>query len=240
MDQADHDFMEHTFHFGNGIQGELRSYGYNGGPHLFKAKKYIQNLLDQAEEKGINSDIKTDDLAGLAYELLNKNELINARVFPVLYEKSGNTHLLISAKPAQPFTIRENVHFTDNLSQSELNISSTGKVAFSADNPVFFIKHGILYTPKVENHQQPSIIRDTIIECAIVLGYPVIEKSIIINELKGSEAVFFSNLTHEMSFVQRLQDLTFTSDWRETMAMDLLMMFRQQATNEDFWNYSII
>ncbi len=238
--EINHEFVEHALHFNNGVSEELRSYGYNGGPHVFKAKKYFETLIFKAEEQGMFVQYTADELINITYELLEKNQLVNATLIPIIYLKDGEVNLMISAKKADPFTVRENLQLDEDLYSNVLNVSSSGKLNFSSENPFFFIKHGVLYTPKVEEDDTPGVIRDTIIECAIALGYPVIEKRILISEIEESEVVFFSNHTHEMSFVQRFKNFTFHKNWRETMAMDLLMMFRQQATNEDFWNYSII
>ena len=242
-DQINHDFMDHALHFSNGVSGEVRSYDFNGDAHLFKARKNFNSLIRQANEKGISTPYSVQELVKTCYELLVKNGLTNAVIKPIFYKKDNVSQLVISAKKADVFTIREKVaiHGEQQIIESEsIKMDQEGIIGHDTKNPFFFIKNGVLYTPKVDKNEEPSILRDTIIECAIWLGYPLIEKTIEVEELEGSEVAFFSNTTYELNFIQKFRDIEFTKDWRDTMAHDLVMMFRQQATNEDFWNYSII
>ncbi|MEM6831941.1 MAG: hypothetical protein AAF551_15630, partial [Bacteroidota bacterium] len=140
----------------------MRSYGYNGGPHVFKAKKYLELLIAKAEDNGLFINYHIDELMNITYELLEKNHLINATIVPIIYLKDGETHFMISAKKAAPFTVRENLQLDEDLYSSILNISSSGQINFCSENPFFFIKDGILYTPKVKEKEPTGIIRDTI------------------------------------------------------------------------------
>ena len=234
------EFIDHSLHFSNGVNGEVRAYSRGGQPHLFRPRPCFEEILEKASAHNISCSLTAEDLMRVSYQLLNNNNLANASVVPVFYKKDDADHLFISVKKANPFTIRERLSLDHgNTDKNEVTVGQEGQIRHSTKNPFFFIKNEILYTPKVDN-QEPGVLRDTIIECAIRLGHPVIEKSIIVDELNGSEAVFYSNFTSEMNFIEQFEGYVFDTDWRETIAFDLLMTFRQQVTNEDFWNYSII
>ena len=245
--QIDHEFIDHTMSFANGVLEEMRSYEYEGGTHIFKSNEHFKRLISAAQKKNIKIDISLDKLIRLSYQLLEKNNLKNATLQALIYSQNDEPKFMLSAKKTTPFTVKEHLEINTDSKDSEkeglteiLAINGSGDIIFNSTNSFFFVKDGVLYTPGMEKDSTPGIMRDAIIECAMVLGYPVIEKSISIEEVDGSEAVFFSSYSNPMSLVDKINSYTVTKDWKDTIAMDLLMMFRQQATNEGFWNHSII
>lgn len=243
-DQIGYQFMEHTAHFENGISQEIRSYEIEGETHIFKAKEHFAQLLASAKETDRFLAIDTEKLVRISYELLRKNHLTNATIHALIYARNGETNLVMTVKKSNAFTVREELILktttTGCISDEKLCVNESGNILSDPSNPFFFIKDGILYTPSVEKDRNPGILRNSIIECAIQLGCPVIEKSISVDELEGSEAAFFSNYTNAINLVNQVNGYSITSDWRNTIVMDLLLMFRQQSTHEDFCSDSII
>ena len=243
-DQIGYQFMDHTAHFENGTSQEIRSYEFEGAAHIFKAKEHFSQLLASAKETDRLLAMNEDQLVQASYELLRKNDLTDATIHALIYAKNGETNLVMTVKKSQAFAVREELGLTTTTtgcaSDEKLCVSDSGDILSNPCNPFFFIKDGILYTPSVEKNKNPGIIRDSIIECAITLGCPVIEKSVSVDEVAGSEAAFFSNYTNAINLVNQVNEYTVTPDWRSTIALDLLMMFRQQSTHEDFCSDSII
>lgn len=225
------DFVDHTNHFEKGNSMELRSYNHNGEPHIFQAKKYFEKFLFDNEKHGIKSEKSSQDLLNISYELLDRNKLVNAKIFLIGYAKAGQSYFSLSASEAGPIGVKENVELT-NYSESNLTDSVNGEVNHSSIRSLFFTKDDVLYTTRVSQGETVSFLRDAIVESAIKLGFPVIEKSISAEELKESDVVFFSDNSNEINMVKRFDDHTFTSNWRETSVMDILMLFRNQASND--------
>ena len=239
--QIDHAFLDDTMHFSNGVSEELRSYEFHGEAHIFKAFQHFQRLIQEADKRGLNISMEVHKFVGLAYDLLRRNKLNNATIHALIYPKNGKARIVLSAKSAASFDVRENLEVSSEpISDHKLETDYEGMIISSPSNPFFFIKDDVLYTPSIEKDVQPSFMRDAVIECAVALGYPVIEKSICIDELEGSDVAFFSSATEALSLVKNIDNYSFSEDWRETIAMDLFLMLRQQVTNEDFWNHSII
>ncbi len=238
--QIDHRFMEDTIHFGQGISQEARAYSTESGTHIFKAREHFEQLLLNARDKGISCTYTSYQLVQITYHLLEKNELSDAFVHALFYSKNGESKLVVTAKAATPFSIQENLRIDTSYYQNDLSVDVDGTLTCKSANPFFFIKDEVVYTPKLERDTTPGVMRNSIIECAIALGHPVIEKTISLEELNASEVAFFSNASHAMSIVEAIDGYTFTADWKSTIAHDLLMMLKSQLTNEDFWNHSII
>lgn len=243
-DLVDQCLTEHSNHFEKGISHEVRAFEHQGDTHIFKAHQQFVPLLDAAATFEMDFTFTEEDLINLSYALLEKNQLTNATVQALIYPKSGELKLILTTKKAAPFAVRENLHlFTSTTSsrlEEGLQTSVSGNLICKPESPFFFIKDGILYTPGMESTNSPSVVRDSIIECAIALGCPVIEKSISVDEIEGCEAAFYSNYSNALNLVTQVDDYVLTQDWRSTIALDLFLMFRQQATNEDFQNQSII
>lgn len=233
------DFVEHTNHFEKGNSMELRSYDHNGEPHIFQAKKYFEKFLFENEKQGIRSEKSSQDLLNISYELLSRNKLINAKIFLIGYVKSGQSYFSLSASEAGAIGVKENVELK-NYSESNLFDAESGEVKHSPTRSLFFTKDDMLYTTRVSKDDTTSFLRDAIVESAIQLGFPVIEKSISSAELKESDVVFYSDNSNEINVVNRFDDHTFSSNWRETVVMDILMLFRHQASKDEAGEYAII
>ncbi len=93
-----------TLHYGSGIFEGIRSYDANGEVSVFKAKEHYERFLYSAEKMHIKCDYSVEELTALTYELLDKNNLKDAYVRPLLYLGENMTlhtvdtvHLLLCA-----------------------------------------------------------------------------------------------------------------------------------------------
>jgi len=83
--EANTSLYNQTMHYGNGIFEGIRAYDTHNGVKIFKAKEHYQRMLDSAKLMHIKTDYTVDELIALSYELLEKNNITNAYIRPLLY-----------------------------------------------------------------------------------------------------------------------------------------------------------
>lgn len=74
-----------TLHYGNGVFEGIRAYDTEEGAFVFKAKEHYERLLYSAQKMGIQINYSVEELIALTYELLEKNELNDAYIRPLVY-----------------------------------------------------------------------------------------------------------------------------------------------------------
>lgn len=74
-----------TLHYGNGVFEGIRAYSTEEGTHVFKAKEHYERLIYSAKVMGIQVDQSVEELIELTYELLEKNDLTDAYIRPLVY-----------------------------------------------------------------------------------------------------------------------------------------------------------
>ena len=74
-----------TMHYGSGVFEGIRAYEAEGEAAVFKAEEHYQRLLDSAEKMHIRCNYTVAELVDLTYELLEKNDLKDAYVRPLLF-----------------------------------------------------------------------------------------------------------------------------------------------------------
>ena len=77
-------YYDQTLHYGNGVFEGIRSYKTNNGPKIFKAKEHFNRLLSSAEKMHIKVNISSQELIEITYELLERNNLGDAYIRPLL------------------------------------------------------------------------------------------------------------------------------------------------------------
>jgi branched-chain amino acid aminotransferase len=93
-----------TLHYGYGVFEGIRSYLTPEGPRLFRADAHFKRLHASCEAIGIPFSYPIDELEAIAYELLQKNNLQNAYIRPLVFcgpnmslSKPLSVHLLLCA-----------------------------------------------------------------------------------------------------------------------------------------------
>ncbi len=74
-----------TMHYGNGVFEGIRSYATPDGTRIFKAEEHFERLLFSAKKMHIKLDYNVNDLTQLTYQLLEKNNLGNAYIRPLVF-----------------------------------------------------------------------------------------------------------------------------------------------------------
>jgi branched-chain amino acid aminotransferase len=72
-------------HYGTGVFEGIRSYNVDGKANLFRGKDHMERLIFSAQAIGLPFSMKSNELLTLAYELLERNNLIEAYIRPLIY-----------------------------------------------------------------------------------------------------------------------------------------------------------
>src|SRR5687768_562242 len=82
---AHSDLFSQTLHYGFGVFEEIRAYQSMNGVKIFKAQEHFERLKESCALIGIPFQYKTSDLIQIAYQLLQKNNLSDAYIRPLVY-----------------------------------------------------------------------------------------------------------------------------------------------------------
>ena len=85
-------------------------------------------------------------------------------------------------------------------------LTDEGYVADGSGENVFVVKDGVLSTPDLSSSILPGITRDTIIQIAQDLGYPVREKNLIRTDLYLADEIFMTGTAAEVTPVRSVDD----------------------------------
>ncbi|CAG5077402.1 branched-chain amino acid transaminase [Parvicella tangerina] len=83
--EAQTNLYSQTLHYGSGVFEGIRSYATEDGVRIFKAKEHFERLKYSAEKMHIKLDLSVEELTQLSYELLERNNLTNAYLRPLVY-----------------------------------------------------------------------------------------------------------------------------------------------------------
>ena len=83
--KASTDLYSQTLHYGYGVFEGIRAYATENGTCVFKAKEHYDRLKNSAELVNIPFDYSTQELVDATYKLLEKNNLTNAYVRPLVF-----------------------------------------------------------------------------------------------------------------------------------------------------------
>jgi len=74
-----------TMHYGSGVFEGIRSYNTADGTKVFKAKQHYERLLFSAKTMHMNLNYSVEELTKLTYQLLERNNLSDAYIRPLVY-----------------------------------------------------------------------------------------------------------------------------------------------------------
>jgi len=273
------DLFSQTMHYGNGVFEGIRAYSGNAGPNIFKARDHFERLFYSAKTLHIKINHTVEELIVAAYGLLEKNDLKNAYLRPMVYmdanmklHTNGQSHFVMAAwdwppylgkkamkvmvssfeKP-NPRSIPVDAKITGNYTNSIIATNEAkyngydeavlldhmGYVAEGPGQNIFYAKNDILYTPPVGNIL-PGITRATIIEYAQELGYKVVEELFRPEDMRGADVAFFTGTATEIANIASIDDMKFTKDWKETIAFELLQMYRHRVTYGEYNDFTLV
>jgi len=120
-----------------------------------------------------------------------------------------------------------------------LLLDSDGFVAEGSGENFFLEKNGTIYTPPLGNIL-PGITRATVFEMAEKLGYPVIEKQILPEEINDADAAFFTGTATEIAGIASIGGIEFSMPWEETMGYSLFLAYRNRVTQNEFRDFTLV
>ncbi len=90
-----------SMHYGSGVFEGIRAYDVDGEAAVFKAEEHYERLLDSARKMHIRCDYTVEQLTELTYELLEKNNLTDAYIRPLIF--LGNNMTLYKVEEVHLF-----------------------------------------------------------------------------------------------------------------------------------------
>ncbi len=112
-------------------------------------------------------------------------------------------------------------------------LDSNGYVAEGTGENIFLVRHGKVYTPGLESDILVGITRQSILEIAGDLGYPVVEKLISVNELLTADEIFFSGTYAEIAPVKEISHFPIGSEAPGPVTRQILATFRRAVLGEE-------
>ena len=82
---ANTDLYSQTLHYGYGVFEGIRAYHTVNGVKIFKAYEHFERLKTSCKQVGIPFDHDVEELTQISYQLLQKNNLTNAYIRPLVY-----------------------------------------------------------------------------------------------------------------------------------------------------------
>jgi len=79
------DLFSQTLHYGYGVFEGIRAYRTVNGTKIFKAHEHYERLQNSGRLAGIPFTYSVDELVQLSYQVLEKNNLSNAYIRPLVY-----------------------------------------------------------------------------------------------------------------------------------------------------------
>src|SRR3990167_5387324 len=105
-DEAKISALSQTFHYGFGVYEGLRSYQTDNGPAIFRLHDHTDRLFQSADLLNIKIPYQKEELIRIQCEILEKNNLDNAYVRPVifmgdeylgLHTQQSSVHVMVAA-----------------------------------------------------------------------------------------------------------------------------------------------
>ena len=273
------DLFCQTLHYGNGVFEGIRAYDTPTGPQIFKAKEHFERLRHSAKRLHINLKYSPEELTILSYELLQKNNLKNAYIRPLVfmganmsltltdevnilltawewgrylgdnllkvmvssYQRPNPKSIPVDAKITGQYTnsILATTEARNNGFDEALLLDAKGYVAEGPGANFFFEKDGKLFTPPLGNIL-PGITRKTIMEFARDIGSPVEEKYFEPGEIAEADTAFFTGTASEIAGIKSIGGHHFEKNWKDTLAYDLFLMYRNRVTHPELTDFTLV
>lgn len=83
--EASASLYSQSMHYGSGVFEGIRAYEVHGTPAVFKAEAHYERLLTSAASMHIPCNYSVAELTELTYELLERNQLTDAYIRPLVY-----------------------------------------------------------------------------------------------------------------------------------------------------------
>ncbi|MBU3127631.1 aminotransferase class IV [Clostridium tagluense] len=222
-------YLDSGFFFGRGVFETI----------LVKEKpiflrEHIKRLNSGLSTLGINKEITEAEIfAGveklspknsvLKIMVSEKNTIITKREIPYidsdyargfslgLSETRRNAHSNLTY--VKSFNYVENIIERDKIIKKGYNealfLNTEGFISEGTVSNIFFVKNGIIFTPKIKCGLLPGIIRDFIIQNSLPMGFEIQEGEFTYDELIKAEGIFITNSIMGIMKINKIENKIF-------------------------------
>jgi branched-chain amino acid aminotransferase len=111
-------------------------------------------------------------------------------------------------------------------------LTDEGMVADGPGESIFVVKNGKIYTPDLSASILTGVTRDSVMQIAADLGYPVVEKEIIRTELYLADEVFMTGTAAEIVPLRSVDDIAIPSPGPITQEIQRTYLDTVRGRNE--------
>jgi len=112
-------------------------------------------------------------------------------------------------------------------------LDANGYVAEGTGENIFVVRAGKVYTPGLESDILLGVTRDTVIQLATDLGYPVVEKLLSVNELITADEAFFSGTYAELAPIKQVGMATIGKATPGPVTREIMSRFAKVVRGEE-------
>jgi branched-chain amino acid aminotransferase len=112
-------------------------------------------------------------------------------------------------------------------------LDQNGYVAEGSGENIFLVRDGKVYTPGLESDILLGITRQSVIQIANDLGYPVVEKLISMNELLTADEGFFTGTYAEIAPIKEISHFAIGDGTPGPITREILEVFRRVIQGEE-------
>src|SRR6185437_10980080 len=91
--------MSHVLHYGSSVFEGIRCYATKRGPAIFRLREHMQRFLNSAKIYRMEHDWSLDDFCNAAIELVQKSELEQCYIRPILFRSLDEEHPAFGVNP---------------------------------------------------------------------------------------------------------------------------------------------
>jgi len=115
-------------------------------------------------------------------------------------------------------------------------LDANGYVAEGTGENLFLVRDRTLYTPGLESDILLGVTRDTVIQLAGQLGFPVVQKLISVNELLTADEAFFSGTYAELAPIREVGRHAIGQEVPGPVTRSVMAAFAKAVRGEDARN----
>lgn len=112
-------------------------------------------------------------------------------------------------------------------------LDQNGYLAEGTGENIFLVREGTVYTPGLESDILVGVTRDSVIQIAKDLGYPVIQKLLSVNELLSADEAFFAGTYAEIAPIKEVGSYVVGVGAPGPVTRKVLASFRRCLYGED-------
>lgn len=120
-----------------------------------------------------------------------------------------------------------------------LMLDINGFVAEGPGANFFYEKDGKLYTPTLGNIL-PGITRQTIFELCKELGFELVEKESLPEEVYNADGAFFTGTAAEVAGIKSIDDHIFKLNWEDTIGYELSKAYKNRVQKKEYKHFELV